>query len=610
MWADQVVMDPSDTAAIKDPLADVSSGNRWLSKIALIESRGGPVMNMLRSPIKNPTVLVAILVCMSLGPAGSLPLGSDTQPPFDPVVFQLMKSGAPRFVTNPSRTSRKHQPETMVAGVALLDYDNDGLLDIFAVNGASMPGLQKSDPSYYDRLFRNRGDGTFEDVTDKAGLRGHGYNLGVAVGDYDNDGFEDIFVAGLRENTLYHNNHDGTFTDVTAKSGLSGRDQEYGTLWAVSAAWVDYDRDGWLDLFVSNYCVWDPATEPACPVEGLPDYCHPRLYKGLPNSLFHNNHDGTFTDVSSPSGIRRSIGKGMGIGVADFDNDGWPDIFVANDTLPGSYFHNLGNGTFREMAVEAFVAYTDRGNAVSGMGVDARDVDNDGLPDIFETAMVTETMPLYHNAGKNFFEEQTYVSGLAAMSVGKSGWSNGIFDFNNDGWKDLFVACGDVMDADGFFGARVPLANSIYINLRNGRFADGSRDSGPHFAQKAVHRGAAFGDLNNDGRIDAVVTALNGPLEVWRNVSPTPNHWLLIKTIGTRSNRDGAGARIKVVAPSGTQCNHVNTAVGYACASDVRVHFGLGKDTVANELQIVWPSGTTQVLKDVKADQVLTVKEP
>src|SRR5436309_2093039 len=350
---------------------------------------------------------VALLIAFSVCPVGKLLLRAKAAPSFDPVIFQLTQPRGLQFVTNPGRTSRKHQPETMVSGVALFDYDNDGLLDIYAVNGAAMTGLEKSDESYYNRLFKNRGDGSFEDVTDRAGVRGHGYNLGVAIGDFDNDGCEDILVAGLRENILYRNNGDGTFADATAKAGLSNRDPEYNALWAVSAAWVDYDRDGWLDLFVSNYCVWDPATEPVCPVNGLPDYCHPKHYKGLPNSLFHNDHDGTFTDVSVSSGIRKSLGKGMGVGVADFDGDGWPDIFVANDTLPGSYFRNQRNGTFKEMAVEAGVAYTDRGAAVSGMGVDARDVDNDGLPDIFETAMVGETMPFYRNMGNNLFEDQT-----------------------------------------------------------------------------------------------------------------------------------------------------------------------------------------------------------
>ncbi len=527
----------------------------------------------------------------------------------EPVVFQLMHPRGLEFVTNPGTTPKKHQPETMVAGVALLDYDNDGLLDIYVVNGASMPSLEKSDESFYNRLFRNRGDGSFEDVTDKAGLRGYGYNLGVAVGDYDNDGFEDIFVAGLRSNILYHNNGNGTFTDVTGKAGLSASDPEFGPLWAVSGAWIDYDHDGWLDLFVSNYCIWDPAAEPACPVGNLNDYCHPRLYKGLPDSLFHNNHDGTFTDVSAASGVRKSIGKGMGVTVADFDGDGWEDIFEANDTLPGSYFHNQHNGTFLEMAAQAFVAYTDRGVAVSGMGVDARDVDNDGRPDIFETALVGETMPFYRNMGKNLFQDQTYVSGLASMSSNKSGWSNGIYDFNNDGWKDLFAACGDVMDPGGYFAARVPLANAVFINLKNGKFADGTATAGPAFERKAVHRGAAFGDLDNDGRIDVVVSALNGPLELWRNVSPAPNHWLLVKLIGTRSNLDGMGARIKLVTASGDQYNHVSTAVGYGCASDRRVHFGLGRDAMVKALQITWPGGAVQTLTNIKADQILTVKE-
>ncbi|NWG11978.1 MAG: CRTAC1 family protein [Acidobacteria bacterium] len=528
---------------------------------------------------------------------------------YDPVAFSLLKPEGLRFVINNGRTPRKHQPETMVAGVAFFDYDNDGRLDIYAVNGASMPGLEKKDESFFNRLFRNVGDGSFEDATSKAGVPGRGYNLGVATGDYDNDGDTDLFVAGLRENILYRNNGDGTFTDATVPAGLGNRDPEYGTLWAVAAAWLDYDRDGWLDLFVSNYCVWDPDIEPICPVNNLPDYCHPKLYKGLPNSLFRNNGNGTFTDVSASSGIRRSIGKGMGLGVADFDGDGWTDVFVANDTLPSSLFHNQRNGTFREIAVESFVAYTDRGKAVSGMGADARDINNDGRPDIFETAMVNETFPYYHNVGGMFFEERTYLSGMASLSIRKSGWSNGVFDFNNDGWKDFFVACGDVMDTDGYFGSRVPQSNAVYVNLKNGRFADAGVGAGEDFQKKAVHRGVAFGDIDNDGRMDAVVTALNGPIELWRNISETGNHWLLVKATGTKSNRDGAGAKIKVVTASSIQYNHVNTAVGYACASDVRVHFGLGKESVVRELEILWPSGTVQTLKNVRADQILEIVE-
>jgi enediyne biosynthesis protein E4 len=529
---------------------------------------------------------------------------------FDPVTFRFAPMKGIDFVTNPSRTPKKHQPETMVSGVAVFDYNNDGLLDLYVVNGATMPGLEKSDKTYYNHLYRNRGNFEFEDVTEKAGVQGRGYNLGVITGDYDNDGNTDFFVCGLRSNILYHNNGDGTFSDVSAKAGFNRPDPQYGTLWAVSAAFFDYDRDGFLDLFVSNYCVWDPATEPICPVNGIPDYCHPRLYKGLPNSLFHNNADGTFADVSVSSGIRKYVGKGMGLGVADFNEDGWPDVFVANDTLPGMLFINNRNGTFQEHAVESFVAYTDSGRAVSGMGVDARDIDNDGRPDIFETALVSETMPFYRNMGNLIFEERTFTSGLAGLSTPKSGWSNAILDLNNDGWKDLFVACGDVMDTDGFFSTRVPQSNAIFVNLKNGRFADGSVNAGADFQHKAIHRGSAWGDFDNDGRLDLVVSALNAPLVIFQNTSPKPNHWLNIRTIGSKSNRDGIGAKIVLISASGSQYYHINSAVGYGCASSVIAHFGLGSDSEVQSLQINWPSGTVQKLQQVKPDQLLTLNEP
>jgi hypothetical protein len=497
----------------------------------------------------------------------------------------------------------------MVSGVAVFDFDNDGLLDVYAVNGASLPSLDKSDPVYHNRLFRNLGNHAFQDVTQRAGVQGRGYNIGVAIGDYDNDGLPDIFVAGLRENILYRNLGDGRFADETANAGLNRPDPEYGSLWAVSAAWLDYDLDGWLDLFVSNYCVWDPDTEPVCLVNDIPDYCHPKYYKPLPNSLFRNNRDGTFTDVSTSSRIRKALGKGMGVAVADFDDDGRPDVFVANDTLPNSYFRNQGDGSFREMAVDAFVAYTDSGNAVSGMGADARDVDNDGRPDIFETALTGETLPLYRNLGKHLFEERTFTSGLAASSMKKSGWSNGIVDLNNDGWKDLFAACGDVMDAEGHYRSRVPQSNAVFANLGKGRFAEVGAAAGGDFSKAAVHRGCAFGDLDNDGRVDVLTTALNGPLVLWRNTSDSPNHWLRVRTEGVKSNRDGMGAKIRLVTASGVQFNHVSTAVGYGCASDRQVHFGLGRDELVQELRIVWPSGQVQTLRDIRADQTLTVRE-
>jgi hypothetical protein len=548
-------------------------------------------------------------LCIGLLAAGAV--WAAAPPAFDAIVFEEVAAArGVRFVTNPSRTERKHQPETMVSGVALFDFDNDGWLDIYAVNGATMTGLDKSDPVHWNRLFRNGGDGTFSDVTEAAGVRGRGYDLGVATGDYDNDGWTDLFVAGLRRNTLLHNNGDGTFRDVTEAAGLSRPDPKYGTLWAVAAAFMDYDRDGLLDLFVSNYCVWDPATEPACGEPAARDYCHPRQYAGLPNSLFRNNGDGSFQDVSEAAGIRAHIGKGMGLGVADFDDDGWLDVFVSNDTLPSFLFMNDRDGTFTESGFERAVALTERAEAVSGMGADARDVDNDGRPDIFQTALANESFPLFRNLGKAMFEDVTIPTGVAALSRPRAGWGNGIVDLNNDGWKDLFVACADVMDAQGQFGARVPQANAVFVNLKDGRFADASGGAGADFARKAVHRGAAFGDVDNDGRVDVVATALDGALELWRNVSPAPRHWLELRTVGRKSNRDGIGARIRIVSASGRQWGHVNTSVGYGGASDPRVHFGLGLDTVVREITVDWPSGKTQTLKDVAADQVLAVREP
>ena len=531
-------------------------------------------------------------------------------PSYDPIVFEELKASGVRFVVEPSRTPHRHQPETMISGIALFDYDGDGRIDLYVVNGATMPGLDKTDPKFHNRLFRNRGDLTFEDVTEKAGVAGKGYELGVAAADYDNDGNTDLFVAGLRANILYRNHGDGTFEDVTAKAGLAARDPEYGTLWAVGAAFFDYDNDGWLDLFVSNYCVWDPATEPICNRPEAPDYCHPDGYKGLPNSLFRNNGDGTFTDVSAATGIRSVVGKGMGIGLADFDDDGWPDLFVSNDNWPAFLIHNLKGQRFEEMALAAGVAYTEIGKEISGMGADARDFDNDGRVDVFQTALDGETMPLFRNRGGMTFEDWTGRAGLVAPTLANTGWSNGIVDFNNDGWKDLFVAGGGVVHPKGDFAERAPRTNTVYVNLKDGRFADASAGAGAEFARrKAVHRGAAFGDLDNDGRVDAVVSALEAPLEIWRNVSPTPNHWLLVNTVGSRSNRDGVGTRIRVTTASAVQHSHVNTAVGYGCASDRRVHFGLGPDAMVTELRIEWPSRAVQTLRDVPADRIVTVRE-
>ena len=516
------------------------------------------------------------------------------------------------FITRNSPTPNKNQIETMVAGVALLDYDGDGWLDIYLVNGAAIPSLQKESPAYWNRLYHNNHDGTFTDVTERAGLAGAGYGMGVAVGDYDNDGRPDIFLANVTGNQLFHNNGDGTFTDVTAKAGLAGAEMNGKKMWSVGAGWFDYNNDGKLDLFVVNYCVWEVNKDPYCHVKsGVRGYCHPKLYSPLHNSLYRNNGDGTFTDVSQETGISSHMGKGMSVSFADYDGDGFLDAFVANDTTPGFLFHNLGGEKFEEVGTQAGVAYAPDGVALSGMGSDFKDVNNDGRPDIWYTAVEHETFPLLINQGNGEFDDLTHASGLEATKE-MSGWGNGIFDFDNDGWKDLFVARANVLDNISELGnRRYPEPNSLFRNLGNGKFGEIDPSAGPDFQEEAAHRGVAFGDLFNDGRIDAVVTVLGGPVEILRNISETGNHWILLKLVGKQSNRMGIGAQIHITTEDGaSQWNEVTTAVGYTASSDSRVHFGLGKNRLIKDVEIRWPSGIKQVLHEVAADQILTVEEP
>lgn len=516
------------------------------------------------------------------------------------------------FITRNSPTPSKNQIETMVAGVALLDYDGDGWLDIYLVNGAAIPSLQKESPAYWNRLYHNNHDGTFSDVTERAGVAGAGYGMGVAIGDYDNDGRPDIFLANVTGNQLFHNNGDGTFTEVTAKAGLTGAELNGKKMWSVGAGWFDYNNDGKLDLFVVNYCVWEVNKDPFCHVKsGVRGYCHPKVYASLHNSLYRNNGDGTFTDVSQETGISSHMGKGMSVSFADYDGDGFLDAFVANDTTPGLLFHNVGGKKFEEVGNQAGVAYAPNGAALSGMGSDFRDVNNDGRPDIWYTAVERETFPLLMNQGEGEFDDLTQASGVGGTKE-MSGWGNGIFDFDNDGWKDLFVARANVLDNISELGERkYPEPNSLFRNLGNGKFQDVGSSAGPDFVQEAAHRGAAFGDLFNDGHIDAVVTALGGPVQILRNISETGNHWILLKLVGTKSNRMGLGAQIRITTSDGTsQWNEATTAVGYTASSDSRVHFGLGKSRVIKDVEIRWPGGMKQVLHDVDADQILTVEEP
>jgi enediyne biosynthesis protein E4 len=503
------------------------------------------------------------------------------------------------------------QPELMVGGVAVLDYNNDGCMDIFFTNGADMPSLKKTGPEYSNRLFRNNCDGTFTDVTEKAGVAGEGYSMGVAVGDYDNDGYPDIFVAGVNRNILYHNRGDGTFEDVTEKAHLGGVDPHYGKLWSVSAAWVDVDNDGWLDLVVTNYVQWDPQHEPVCGSPQQQLYCRPDAYHDTPNQLFRNNHDGTFTDITASSGLGAYLGKGMGVAVADYDGDGLMDIFITNDSVPNFLFHNLGHGKFEEVAMLAGVALNDNGRPVASMGADFRDVDNDGRPDLLFTAMLNDTFSFFRNTGKSpVFEDDTASSGLALVTRRLTGWGLGFYDFDNDGFKDLFTADSHFPALDRYLGSAAALPNSVFRNLGNGRFQDVSQTAGPDFQIAGQHRGVAFADFDNDGRVDAVVANVNGPARVFHNVTPNAGHWLALKLIGTRSNRDGIGAKISVTLPDRKLYNHCTTSVGYASSSEPLVRFGLGKETSAKLIEIQWPSGQTQKLHDVKADQTLKVREP
>ncbi len=517
------------------------------------------------------------------------------------------------FVTENCPTPEKHQPETMPAGVALFDYDGDGLLDIYLVNGAEMPSLVKTGPKYYNRLFHNNGNGTFTDVTERAGVAGNGYGMGVAVGDYDNDGRPDLYLANVNGNQLFHNNGDGTFADVTAKAGVGGGILRGRKMWSIAAGWFDYNNDGLLDLFVANYCDWDQAHEPPCIGLNGRGYCHPKSFAALPNTLYRNNGDGTFTDVSDETGIGAVQGKGMGVVFADYDGDGFMDVFVANDNSPNLLFHNLGGKRFEEVAFQAGVAYNEDGAALAGMGADFRDVNNDGLPDIWHTAIENETFPLFLNRGAGVFVNASQPSRIAGMTREMSGWSNGIADLDNDGWKDLFVARGNVMDNIEAVSRHFRYAepNSVFRNLGNGQFEDVSATAGADFSRPAPNRGLAYGDLDNDGRIDLVITALGQPARVLRNVSENQNHWVLLKLTGTKSNRMGIGAQIRVTTDNGKrQYDEVTTSTGYAASSDSRVHFGLGGSAKVREIEIRWPSGIRQTIQNLMADRVVTVEEP
>ena len=507
------------------------------------------------------------------------------------------------FVLNNCATAEKQAIETMVGGLAAFDFDGDGRTDIFFTNGAAIPSLEKNDPKYRNRMYRNLGGMKFQDITGQAGLAGVGYCHGAAAADYDNDGRVDLFVAGVRSNRLYHNLGNGKFEDVTETAGIRGG------IWAITGGWFDYDNDGFLDLFVANYLQWSPENPPYCgdPRKNLRTYCHPQHYGPLRNALYHNRGDGTFEDVSVKSGIADHPGKAMSVSLADYDGDGFMDIFVTNDKLPNFLFHNLGNGSFAEVALESGVALPEHGIEVSGMGSDFRDYDNDGLPDIVYAALARETFPLFRNIGKAGFQAWGRRSRLDALTIARSAWSPGLFDFNNDGWKDLFTSNGHVEDlVETLEASKYKLANSVFAGAGDGTFADLSEGAGADFQAPRAHRGAAFADFDGDGKLDVVVSAIGEPAELWHNIGPGNNSWLILKLEGTKSNRDGIGARIRI----GNQCNHMTSSVGYGSSSHFGVHFGLGQAKIAERIEIRWPSGIEQILTNVPVNQVLRVQEP
>jgi hypothetical protein len=511
-----------------------------------------------------------------------------------------------------SHTPKHYLLETMGGGVALFDYDNDGRLDIFLVNGAplqdptpqgSIP--QKAGQNYWNRLYHQKPDGTFEDVTEKAGLQGVGYGMGVAVGDYDNDGNEDLYVTAYGGNKLYHNNGDGTFTDVTEKAGVAGSG------WSTSAAWVDLDNDGLLDLVVLRYVQWD-FDDLWCGEhkEGYRAYCHPDVFQPISPLVYHNDGNGHFTEVSQKIGLSKP-GKSLGIALADYDRDGHIDIFVANDSMVEFLYHNKGDGTFEETGLLSEVAVDGDGRTYAGMGVDFADYNNDGWPDLIITDLANQRYALYQNNQDSTFTYSSFTSGIARATMPHSGWGVRFLDYDNDGWKDLLIAQGHDLDTVELNYPNLRYREPMLLLHNTGKdFVDVSSASGPIFREPWLGRGMAVGDIDNDGCLDAVVSTNDGPVHILHNETPTQNHWLTLKLVGHKSNRDAIGAEVKLVTAKGPQFATVSTAGSYLSSSDKRVHFGLGSESLARSIEIRWPSSILQTLKNVRADQILQVDEP
>ncbi len=527
-------------------------------------------------------------------------------------LVDITEKAGVHFLDQSPHTSHKYLIETMGSGVALFDCDNDGRLDLYVVNGApisdpepkgSIP--QKTGPQYWNRMYHQKPDGTFEDITEKSGLQGIGFGMGVAVADYDNDGYEDLFVTAYGGNRLYHNNGNCTFTDVTKKAGVAGSG------WSTSATWVDLDNDGLLDLVVDRYVTWD-WNDVWCGEhrEGYREYCHPNFFQPISMLVYHNDGNGHFTEVSHKLGLDKPA-KALGVAIADYDRDGRIDLFVANDSIPEYLFHQKPDGTFEEAGLESEVAVDADGQTYAGMGVDFADYDNDGWPDIFVTDLANQRYASYHNNRDGTFDYASNENGIGAITLLHSGWSAKFIDYDNDGWKDLLIAQGHDLDTIEKTSPDLHYREPILL-LRNTskKFVDVSSISGKVFKDAWAGRGMAIGDIDNDGRIDAVVTTNSGPVHILRNETATANHWITLHLTGHKSNRDGIGAVVKLTTRQGSQWDTVTTSGGYLSASDPRVHFGMGDSPVADSIEIRWPSGIVQTLTNIKGDRQIQIDEP